>query len=68
MKYSTKFKILMVINLIWIGLNMYLIIDCALSNQYLGELCYFILYFISLCTFYSMQAKMKTNRERNIND
>ena len=68
MKYRTKLKILMFLNVIWIASNVYLIIDCALSNQYLGELCYFILYFISLCTFYSMQAEMKTNRERNSND
>lgn len=68
MKYSTKLKILMVLNLIWIGSNMYLIIDCALSNQYLEELCYFILYFLSLCTFYSMQAKIEADKERNSND
>ena len=65
MKYRTKLKILMFLNVIWTAASVYLIIDCALSNQYLGELCYFILYFISLCTFYSMQAKMKTNKERS---
>ena len=68
MKYRTKLNILMFLSLIWVGLSMCLFINCALSNQYLGELCYFILYFISLCTFYSVQAEMEANKERNIND
>lgn len=65
MKYSTKLRILMALNLIWIGSNIYLVFDCALSKQYLGALCYFIVYLFSLCMFYSIEAEIKVNKERN---
>lgn len=64
MKYSTKLRILMALNLIWIGSNIYLVFDCALSKQYLGVLCYFIVYLFSLCMFYSIEAEIKVNKER----
>lgn len=65
MRYRIKLKILMALNLIWIGSNIYLIFDYALSEQYLGALCYFILYFFSLCMFYSIKAEIKVNKERS---
>lgn len=64
MKYSTKLGILMALNLIWIGSNIYLVFDCALSKRYLGALCYFIVYLFSLCMFYSIKAEIKVNKER----
>lgn len=64
MKYSTKLRILMALNLIWIGSNIYLVFDYALSKQYLRALCYFITYLFSLCMFYSIKAEIKVNKER----
>ena len=66
MKYSTKLRILMALNLIWIGSNIYLIFDYVLSKQYLGALCYFILYFFNISMFYSVKTEIKSNKERNI--
>lgn len=55
-----KLNILMALNLIWMGSNMYLIFNCALSEQYLGVLYYFIIYFFSLCTLCYIEAKIRT--------
>lgn len=66
MKYRTKLKILMFLSLIWTGSSMCLFVNCALSNQYLGELLCLVSYFLSLCMFYSIKAEIKVNKERNI--
>ena len=66
MKYSTKLRILMFLNLIWTGSSIYLFANCALSNQYLGELLCLVSYFLSLCMFYSIKAEIKVNKERNV--
>ena len=68
MKYRTKLKILMCLSPIWAGSSICLFINCVLSNQYLGELLCLVSYFLSLCTFYSMQAKIEADKERNSND
>lgn len=62
MKYRTKIKILMLLSLIWVGLSIYLFIDCALPNQYLGELLCLASYFLGLCMFYSVKTKMKVKK------
>lgn len=64
MKYSTKLRILIALNLVWMGSNIYLTFDYVLSKQYLRALCYFIAYLFSLCMFYSIKAEIKVNKER----
>ena len=65
---NIKLKILMALILVCIGSHAYLIFECILSKEYIRALFYWVVFLLSLWTYYGIKHEAKVNKERNIND